>query len=95
MIKRRFINARSGSDWVTLMFMAFMGVGLLSLFAAAKNQLLWLGTYDQYHRDVGLRFITATSVLPSFVLAAAGIAICWSYLVYRFVREGRITSQAL
>ncbi len=90
-----YYSARSNSDFVTLMFMGFLSVGLLLLYIAAKNQFLWLGTYDQYHRDVGLAFIADTSVLPSFVLSVLGIGICWSYLIYRFMREGRITSQAL
>jgi hypothetical protein len=90
-----YYSARSGSDWVTLMFVIFMAIGLLSLFIAAKNQLLWVGTYEQYHRDVGLAFITSTSVIASILLALAGIGVCWSYLIYRFVKEGRVSSQTL
>lgn len=90
-----YYSARGGSDWVTLMFMTFMAIGVVSLFIAAKNQLLWVGTYEQYHRDIGLEFITGTSVVPSIILAVAGIGVCWSYLIYRFVREGRISSQIL
>lgn len=90
-----YYSARSGSDWVTLMFVAFMAVGLLSLFIAAKNQLLWVGTYEQYHRDVGLEFITGTSVVASVLLATVGIGVCWAYLIYRFVKEGRVSTQTL
>jgi hypothetical protein len=89
-----YYSARSASDWVTLMFIGFMSLGLLGLFIAAKDQLLWVGTYEQYHRDVGLSFITSTSILPSVILAAAGIGVSLGYTLYRFVNEGRI-SQAV
>ena len=88
-----YYSARSASDWVTIMFIAFMALGLLGLFVAAKDQLMWVGTYEQYHRDVGLRTVTSTSIIPSAILALSGIGICFGYIAYRFVREGRATSQ--
>lgn len=88
-----YYSARSASNWVTVMFMAFMALGLLGLFIAAKDQLIWVGTYEQYHRDVGLTVMTSTSVFPSMLLALSGIGVSFGYTVYRFVREGRATSQ--
>ena len=89
-----YYSARSGTDFVTVMFMAFLALGLLGLFIAAKNQFLWVGTYQQFHLNVGLKFITATSLIHSIALSALGIFVCWCYLIYKFVREGRMTSQS-
>ena len=88
-----YYSARSSSDFVTALFMAFMGLGILGLFVAAKNQFLWVGTYAQFHRDVGLKFITTTSLVPSSTLALVGLGSCWGYLMFRFVKEGRMRSQ--
>ncbi|MCP4601533.1 MAG: hypothetical protein GY847_13645 [Proteobacteria bacterium] len=89
-----YYSARGSSDWVTIMFMLFMIVGLIGLFAIAKDKLVWIGTYQQYHRSVGLKSLTSTSLLPSMLLAISGIGVCWSYLIYRFIQEGRLSMQA-
>ena len=87
-------SARSGSDWITLMFLAFIGAGLVGLAAAAKNQFVMVGTYEQYHRDVGLKSIWVTSLVPSISAAGAGIVISWVHLLIRFSKEGRARSQS-
>ena len=89
-----YYSARSGTDFVTAMFIGFLGLGLLGLFVAAKNQFLWIGTYEQFHRNVGLKFISATSLLYSNILAVVCILVCWIHLLYRFIKEGRMTSQS-
>ena len=86
-----YFSARGGSDWVTLMFMGFVGVGFILLLFMAKDKLLWVGTFEQYHRNVGLNRFTATSLFPSLILAWLGAAACWSYVGYRFMQEGRIS----
>jgi hypothetical protein len=90
-----YYSARGGSDWVTVMFMVFMIVGLIGLFAVAADKLYWVGTYEQYHRAAGLKAVTATSLLPSMLLALSGIGVSWSYLLFRFVQEGRLSVKAL
>ena len=89
-----YYSARSGTDFVTAMFMGFLGLGLLGLFIAAKNQFLWVGTYEQFHRNVGLKPIFATSLFQSNILAVICVLVCWVHLMYRFVKEGRMTSQS-
>jgi hypothetical protein len=89
-----YYSARSSSDWVTVMFIVFMIVGFIGLFAVAKNKIMWIGTYEQYHRAVGLKALISTSLLPSMALAVSGLGVCWSYLVYRFVQEGRFSLRA-
>jgi hypothetical protein len=89
-----YYSARSGSDWITVMFMVFIGTGLLGLFIAAKNQFVWVGTYEQYQRDVGLKFIRSTSLVPSISAAVVGIGTGWIHLLLRFSREGRVTLQS-
>lgn len=84
-------SARGSSDWVTVMFMMFMFIGLIGLFALAGDKVWWVGTYEQYHRDAGVQSITSTSVLPSMILSISGIGVCWSFLVYRFAQEGRLS----
>jgi hypothetical protein len=89
-----YYSSRSGSDWVTVMFITFMFIGLIGLFAVAYNQLLNVGTYNQYHRNVGLKLIYGTSLFPSVLLALSGLAVSWGYLVYRFIQEGHISLRA-
>ncbi len=89
-----YFSARSNSDWVTAVFMGVMGLGLLGLIAVAKGKLGVVGTFNQYHRNVGLSPLTGSSLFPSILLAWSGIAICWGYLVYRFAREGRLSLSA-
>ena len=86
-----YYSAKSASDWVTIMFMVFMIIGVVGLFAVARSKIMWIGTYEQYHRAVGLEKITSTSLLPSTILAAGGLGVCWAYLLYRFVQEGNLT----
>ena len=88
-----YYSARSGSDWITGMFMVFIGIGLIGLFVAAKNQFVLVGTYEQYHRDIGLKRIEATSLIPSIAAGLSGIGVAWIYLLARFSKERRITSQ--
>jgi hypothetical protein len=89
-----YFSARGNSDWVTLMFMAFAMAGLVGLFVVAGDKLLAVGTFEQYHRDVGIRPLHTTSLLPSIILTWVGVAICWGYLVYRFAKEGRLSLHA-
>jgi hypothetical protein len=90
-----YYSARSGSDWISVMFMIFIGVGLLGLFAAAGNQYVSVGTYEQYRLNAGLKNIGSTSLVPSIATAVIGIGISWVYLMARFSKEGRVTSQTL
>jgi uncharacterized membrane protein (UPF0136 family) len=89
-----YFSARSHSDWVTGTFMAVQGVGLLGLLAVASDKLAAVGSYEQYHRGVGLLPLTSSSLFPSILLAWSGIAVCWCYLLYRFAREGRLSLPA-
>ncbi|HUT78144.1 MAG TPA: hypothetical protein VM285_10680 [Polyangia bacterium] len=89
-----YFSARSNSDWVTAVFIGIMGLGLLALLAVASEKLVMVGSFDQYHRNVGLSPLTASSLLPSVLLAWSGIAVCWAYLLYRFGREGRLSLSA-
>jgi len=86
-----YYSARGGSDWVTVMFMTFMGAGLAGLFLVAGDKLLWVGTFEQYHRNAGLARLPATSLLPSVIVAWMGTIVCWATVVYRFIQEGRVS----
>jgi hypothetical protein len=88
-----YYSARSNSDWITLMFIVFIAIGLVGLFIAAKNQFVLVGTYEQYQRDIGLKSISATSLIPSIVVSFVGISVSWIYLLIRFSKEGRVTAQ--
>jgi hypothetical protein len=90
-----YFSARSKSDWVTVMFMGFTALGVLGLLVVGHDQIVHLGTYEQYHRNVGLNPIFATSLFPSLILAWLGAGVCWGYLLYRFGREGRLASPNL
>ena len=90
-----YFSARGKSDWVTLMFLVLMALGLAGLFWIAPDKLLWVGTYDQYHRNTGLTAFTKSSLFPSTLLALGGIGVCWFYLIYRFVQEGRLSLRSL
>ncbi len=89
-----YYSAKGGSDWVTILFMCFMGLGLFGLFIAAYDKVSLLGTYDQFHRDVGLKGFASTSMLSSTLLAGAGVGTCWFYLLLRFFQEGRLSLRA-
>ncbi len=89
-----YFSARGNSDWVTLMFLLLMVIGLIGLFAVAPDKIFWVGTYEQYHRNTGLRQFAATSLFPSTLLALSGICVCWFYILYRFVQEGRMSLRA-
>ncbi|MDD5308432.1 MAG: hypothetical protein PHU25_14010 [Deltaproteobacteria bacterium] len=86
-----YYSARGGSDWVTVMFMTFMGAGLAGLFLVAGDKLMWVGTFEQYHRNAGLARLPATSLLPSAIVAWIGTIVCWATVVYRFIQEGRVS----
>jgi hypothetical protein len=86
-----YFSARGNSDWVTLMFLILMVVGLIGLVGVASDKLFWVGTYEQYHRNTGLRQFTNTSLFPSSLLALSGICVCWFYILYRFIQEGRMS----
>jgi len=87
-----YFSARSKSDWVTGMFIFFAAAGTAGLLVVGWDQMSNLGTYEQYHRNVGLQALRSTSLLPSIILTWLGALVCWSYLLYRFDREGRLAS---
>lgn len=87
-----YFSARSASDWVTVIFMLFVVLSLGGLLVMAGDKLAVLGTYEQYHRNVGLKTFTESSLLPSAALTWLCIGVSWGYLVYRFVREGRLAA---
>ena len=87
-----YFSARSASDWVTVIFMLFVVLSLGGLLVMAGEKLAVLGTYEQYHRNVGLKAFTESSLLPSVALAGVCIGVSWGYLIYRFVREGRLAA---
>ena len=84
-----YFSARSSGDWITVTFMVFMIIGAIGLFAVAGNKVAWVGSFEQYHRAVGLRGFGSTSLLPSTIVAGCGMGVCWFYLIYKFVQEGR------
>lgn len=89
-----YYSARGNSDWVAVIFMLFLFIGLVGMLVVAQKKLMWIGTYEQYHRDAGLKPLVSTSLLPSAILAMLGFLICWCYLIYRFVQEGRLSLRA-
>jgi hypothetical protein len=86
-----YYSARGSSDWVTLVFMVFLLLGLVGLFGVAADKVFWIGTYDQFHRDVSLKGFASTSLLSSTLLSLSGLGVCWGYMLYRFVQEGRLS----
>lgn len=89
-----YYSARGNSDWISIVFAVFVILGFIGMIAVAKDKLLWVGTYEQYHRNAGLKPFTSTSLFPSTVLSFAGSATCWFYQVYRFMQEGRLSQRA-
>jgi hypothetical protein len=89
-----YYSARGNSDWVAVVFAIFIVAGLMGMIVVAEDKLLWVGTYEQYHRNAGLKPFISTSLFPSAVLSFLGAATCWFYLVYRFVQEGRLSLRA-
>lgn len=87
-----YFSARSKSDWVTVMFMIFAAFGAVGLLVVGMDQMTNLGTYEQYHRNVGLQPVESTSLLPSMILTWSGALVCWGYLLFRFGKEGRLAS---
>lgn len=87
-----YFSARSASDWVTVVFMVFVVLSLGGLLVMAGDKLGVLGTYEQYHRNVGLKAFSESSLLPSAALALLCIGVSWGYLVYKFAREGRLAA---
>jgi hypothetical protein len=87
-----YFSARSASDWVTVVFMVFVLLSFGGLLVMAGEKLSVLGTYEQYHRNVGLKAFAESSLLPSAALAWLCIGASWGYLLYRFVREGRLAA---
>lgn len=90
-----YYSARGNSDWITLVFMVFLIIGIVGLFAVASDKVFWVGTYDQFYRDVSLKGFASTSLLSSTVLSLSGLGVCWGYLLYRFVQEGRLSLKIL
>ncbi|MBW2276093.1 MAG: hypothetical protein JRF63_01295 [Deltaproteobacteria bacterium] len=90
-----YFSARGNSDWVTVMFVLFGVAGIVGLFLVASDKLLWLGSFEQYHRAVGLQSLVSSSLLPSAVLTWLGTLTAWGYLVFCFAREGRLSLRAL
>jgi hypothetical protein len=87
-----YFSARCASDWVTVIFLLFVAFSLVMLFVMSGDKVSSLGTYEQYHRNVGLKSFASTSLLPSTFLAVACFCASWGHLLYRFSREGRLTS---
>ena len=69
---------------------------LIALLLAVGAVLGLVGAVAPWipHRAAGLEHFTATSLLPSTLLSISGIGVCWSYLVYRFIQEGRLSLRA-
>jgi hypothetical protein len=89
-----YFSARCASDWITAVFMLFVLFSLGMLFAMSGDKIASLGTYEQYHRNVGLKAFADSSLLPSAALAWICIGVSWGHLLVRFAREGRLASAA-
>ncbi len=89
-----YYSAKSSSDWITLIFTVFMFIGLIGLFVVAPGKMFTVGSYQQFHRAVGTEPLSGTSLLPSMLFAFTGIIVCWFYLLYNFVQEGRAFRQS-
>lgn len=87
-----YFSARSASDWVTVVFMLFVVLSIGGLLIMSGDKLAVLGTYEQYHRSVGLKAFGESSLLPSIALAWLCIGVSWGTLVFRFAREGRLAT---
>ncbi|MBN2714925.1 MAG: hypothetical protein JXX14_03655 [Deltaproteobacteria bacterium] len=86
-----YFSARGNSDWVSVMFVMFLGLGLVGLFAVGFNKFTHLGTFDQYQNNVNLKDWTSTSLFPSIIVTWLGVGSAWGYLLYRFWKEGSIS----
>ena len=84
-----YYSAKSSSNWITIVFIAFMLIGLLGILTLAHDKIFNVGTFHQFHRAVGTQRLVSTSLLPSILLSITGILVCWSYLIYHFVQEGQ------
>ena len=87
-----YFAARSASDWVTAVFILFVLLSFGGLLVMSGDKLAVLGTYEQYHRNVGLKAFAESSLLPSTALAWLCIGVSWGYLLYRFAREGQLAA---
>jgi len=87
-----YFSARSNSNWVSVMFMFFLAAGFMGLIFIAHDKFLYLGTFDQFQNSVNLTKWTASSLLPSHIVAIAGIGIAWGFIMYRFWHEGHLAS---
>jgi hypothetical protein len=89
-----YFSSKSNSDWVSVMFMGFLLLGLMGLLAVGTEKLGNVGTFDQYHNNVNLQRWTDTSLLPSVIVVLLGIPVAWGYLLLRFWREGNVHATA-
>ncbi len=89
-----YYSARSNSDWVSIVFILFMALGMLGLFISASDQFSWVGTYEQYRRDIGLKPIGDTSLALSVGVAVICIGVSWLFLTLRFSKESKVTLQS-
>ena len=89
-----YFSARCASDWVTLIFIVFVAFSLVMLLVMSGDKITSLGTYEQYHRNVGLKGFASSSLLPSSLVAWICIGASWGHLLHRFAREGRLTSSS-
>ncbi|MCK9522777.1 MAG: hypothetical protein M0R76_06970 [Proteobacteria bacterium] len=87
-----YFSARSNSDWVTLLFLAFLGLAFAGLFAVAWDKIGYLGTYQQFHHRLNLVPFTQTSLFPSMIIAVLGLFAAAGYTGYRFWHEGALSS---
>ena len=87
-----YFSAKSSSDWISLMFMFFLIFALAGLVAVGYGKFFFLGTYDQFQNNINLIKWTSSSLLPSHIVALAGIGISWGFILYRFWREGHIAT---
>lgn len=86
-----YFSARGNSDWVSMMFLMFLGLGLIGLFIVGFDKFTHLGTFDQYHNNVNLKRWTTTSLFPSVLVTWPGVVVSWGYILFRFWKEGSVS----
>ena len=89
-----YYSARANVDWLTVLFMSFLGIVVIGLFIVGWSKISMLGTYSQFQNHINLVPISRTSLLPSMLITWAGLLVCWGYILFRFWREGHLTSAA-
>lgn len=89
-----YFSAKGNADWVSILFLLFLGLGLVGMFIVGTNKLSHLGTYDQYRNNVNLEKWTTTSLFPSILVTWPGVAVAWGYILLRFWKEGSISASS-